>query len=100
MGRRGAPDKKNLYVVFSYSFFKAEAQSGCVLIAVNNSVSNKPTAPAPTSATCAGHHLVTPLSDFLCWLNSIFVCVQYVCLVFRSPVDLSSKCCPLMISQL
>lgn len=42
LGGGGAPDKKNLYVVFSYFFFKAGAQSRCVLMAVNNSVSGKP----------------------------------------------------------
>ncbi|CAG01925.1 unnamed protein product [Tetraodon nigroviridis] len=49
MGRRGAPDKKNLYVVFSYSFFKAGFHSRCVLIAVNKSVSNKPNSAHPTT---------------------------------------------------
>lgn len=41
MESRGAPDKKNLYVLFSDYFFKARAQYCCVLIAVNNSVRNK-----------------------------------------------------------
>lgn len=67
MGKRGDPDKNNRYVVFSYSLFKARTQSCSVLIAVNNSVSNKPAVTTPTDTTLAGHQSVTPASEFLCW---------------------------------
>lgn len=97
MGRRGAPDKKNLYVVFCYSFFKAGAQSGCVLIAVNNSVSNKPTTAPAASTTRVGHQLVTPVSDSLCCL-CVRVCICLLCGLW--PIDSSCKCRPVMMPQL
>lgn len=97
MGRRGAPDKKNLYVVFSYSFFKAGAQSRCVLIAVNNSVSNKPKPYNPLQHnTCCSS--VGNSREWVSLLVKECVCVC-VSLVFCGPIDSSCKFRSLMMSQ-